>query len=234
MLGSPPDCQVETPFGYTAQYQEAESGMLYLRGRYYDPATQQFISRDPLEASTGQPYAYACGNPVNYADPAGGLPTRGASQGLGGGLESGLPDTAYIGSTYQLSAGRPGSIVRNKLEKHEYSFAQEIVSFRGGVLEGNLKRRQPGIDGTLDSEPISLKTYLGYKLSGVLTDATRAERKAKNAQYRDLELFIEARNVPMDGLIEFASAGPLVEIPKQGIISAINVLTMDGWLRIGR
>jgi RHS repeat-associated protein len=50
---------------------DPETGLLYLRARYYDPATGQFLTRDPLEALTGQPYAYAADNPLNGADPLG-------------------------------------------------------------------------------------------------------------------------------------------------------------------
>ncbi|HXX90864.1 MAG TPA: RHS repeat-associated core domain-containing protein [Acidimicrobiales bacterium] len=39
--------------------------------RYYDPSTSQFLSADPAVASTGEPYAYVDGNPVNEADPLG-------------------------------------------------------------------------------------------------------------------------------------------------------------------
>lgn len=42
-----------------------------MRARYYDPATQQFISRDPLVGVSGQPYVYAGSNPVNAVDPGG-------------------------------------------------------------------------------------------------------------------------------------------------------------------
>jgi RHS repeat-associated protein len=42
---------VSNPFRYTGQYQDSESGLYYLRARYYDPATQQFLSRDPLAVS---------------------------------------------------------------------------------------------------------------------------------------------------------------------------------------
>ena len=43
----------------------------YVFGRYYDPATGQFISVDPLVDETGQPYAYVNGDPVNGLDPNG-------------------------------------------------------------------------------------------------------------------------------------------------------------------
>ncbi len=63
--------QVSNPFGYAGSFTDAETGFLYLRARYYDPATEQFISRDPLVAVTGQPYAYADDSPVNFVDPTG-------------------------------------------------------------------------------------------------------------------------------------------------------------------
>jgi hypothetical protein len=40
-------------------------------GRYYDPATEQFLSVDPLVDETGTPYAFTDGDPVNEADPSG-------------------------------------------------------------------------------------------------------------------------------------------------------------------
>ncbi len=52
------------PFGFAGQYTDAETGQ-YLRARYYDPATAQFLIRDPLVGLTGQPYACADNNPVN-------------------------------------------------------------------------------------------------------------------------------------------------------------------------
>lgn len=39
--------------------------------RYYDPATEQFLSVDPLANETGAPYAYTTGDPVNENDPSG-------------------------------------------------------------------------------------------------------------------------------------------------------------------
>jgi uncharacterized protein RhaS with RHS repeats len=45
--------------------------LIYLRARYYDPSTGQFISRDPLTATTRQPYAYGYDDPLNVTDPSG-------------------------------------------------------------------------------------------------------------------------------------------------------------------
>lgn len=45
--------------------------MNYLRARYYDPNSGQFISRDTVFAKTREPYAYTQDNPLNATDPTG-------------------------------------------------------------------------------------------------------------------------------------------------------------------
>lgn len=45
-----------------------------MQARYYDPATQQFLTRDPAEERTQQPYTYAAANPVNLVDRTGAEP----------------------------------------------------------------------------------------------------------------------------------------------------------------
>jgi RHS repeat-associated protein len=60
-----------TPLGYDAQYTSSDTGLIYLRARVYDPATGQFLSRDPLASVTRAPYNYALDNPVNLGDPSG-------------------------------------------------------------------------------------------------------------------------------------------------------------------
>ena len=63
-------CTISTPFGFEDGYKDP-TGLIYLINRYYDPATEQFISVDPLVSVTGQPFSYANGNPVNGSDPSG-------------------------------------------------------------------------------------------------------------------------------------------------------------------
>ena len=56
---------------FAGQYRDAESGLYYLHARYYEPATAQFLTRDPLAPQTGEPFVYVRGNPLNSADPTG-------------------------------------------------------------------------------------------------------------------------------------------------------------------
>jgi RHS repeat-associated protein len=60
-----------TPLGYDAQYTTSDTGLIYMRARTYDPATGQFLSVDPLDAITHEPYSYASDNPINSGDPLG-------------------------------------------------------------------------------------------------------------------------------------------------------------------
>lgn len=56
---------------FAGEYQDQETGLYYLRARYYDPATGQFLSRDPAVSATRAPYTYALNDPVNDLDPSG-------------------------------------------------------------------------------------------------------------------------------------------------------------------
>ncbi len=60
-----------TPLGYDAQYTSSDTGLVYMRARVYDPATAQFLTRDPLAAISGEPYSYVGDNPLNRSDPTG-------------------------------------------------------------------------------------------------------------------------------------------------------------------
>jgi RHS repeat-associated protein len=60
-----------TPLGYDGQYTSADTGLIYLRARVYDPATAQFLTVDPFLAAIHGPYTYVKDNPLNYEDPNG-------------------------------------------------------------------------------------------------------------------------------------------------------------------
>lgn len=69
---------------FTGAYRDAESGLLYLHARTYDPGTGQFLTVDPLVALTHQAYGYANGAPLDVVDPLGlwGWDTIGTALGV--------------------------------------------------------------------------------------------------------------------------------------------------------
>ena len=63
-------------YGYTGEQWDTHTGLVFLRARYYDPSTGQFLSKDPWVGSRSQPqslhkYVYVASNPVNEIDPSG-------------------------------------------------------------------------------------------------------------------------------------------------------------------
>lgn len=60
-----------SPFGFSGEYTDADSGFIYLRHRYYDPATGQFLSVDPAINLTQDPYSYGNDDPLDQTDPLG-------------------------------------------------------------------------------------------------------------------------------------------------------------------
>jgi len=63
------------PWGFGGQwggYTDAETGLVLMTHRYYDPNAGRFITRDPMSYAGGiNLYAYTQNNPVNRTDPSG-------------------------------------------------------------------------------------------------------------------------------------------------------------------
>ena len=62
----------DTPFLYVGQYgvETDDSGLYYMRARYYNPQIQRFINVDPIRDNYNW-YAYADGNSISSVDPTG-------------------------------------------------------------------------------------------------------------------------------------------------------------------
>ncbi|MCQ4087554.1 RHS repeat domain-containing protein [Saccharibacillus sp. JS10] len=70
------DVQVENVFGYSGEYWDEDTGLQYLRSRWYDPSIGRFIQEDTFEGymnrpSSSNPYTYVENNPLKYLDPSG-------------------------------------------------------------------------------------------------------------------------------------------------------------------
>ena len=61
---------VPDPFGYCGEYYDSESGLIYLRNRYYDSRDGRFITEDPVKDGMNW-YVYCDNNPVTRIDSTG-------------------------------------------------------------------------------------------------------------------------------------------------------------------
>ncbi|MBX7237433.1 MAG: right-handed parallel beta-helix repeat-containing protein [Caldilineales bacterium] len=101
------------PFRFAGREWDADSGLYYLRARYYDPDLGRFISRDPLHLTMpgANHYLYAGNNPANTGDPMGlDATNRRWWQTLGGiavGVGAGIAfiATAPVSGPLALAAG---------------------------------------------------------------------------------------------------------------------------------
>ncbi|NJL55408.1 RHS repeat-associated core domain-containing protein [bacterium] len=75
-FGIPQSGAIAEPFGFTGEVHSIETGLVYLRARWYDPASGTFLSRDPFAGYptipySQHPYQYGYSNPARWTDPSG-------------------------------------------------------------------------------------------------------------------------------------------------------------------
>lgn len=74
VTSSPP---VRTSYEFAGREWDWESGLMYMRARYYDPASGRFLQQDPSAGAVSSPisvinpYVYAANSPSNLTDPSG-------------------------------------------------------------------------------------------------------------------------------------------------------------------
>ena len=123
------------PLRYRGYYYDSETGLYYLRSRYYDPEIARFINADAF-ASTGQGllgnnmFSYCLNSPVDNSDPTGTFQQRAnkdvryiGMDGVGGAASSTSGITAGFGlAAIVISA--VGSIVNSIQNKLSSSFSR--------------------------------------------------------------------------------------------------------------
>ena len=139
---------VVNPFQYAGQYKDVVTGLYYLQARYYDPATGQFLSRDPMVATTRSPYGYVADNPLNGTDPS----------GLDFGLPLGLCVHAPFGST-DCSGHLSQDVVQSGAFHFLNGWADSMSAGGAGLAESLFGAAPNTCDGN----------YRGGQIAGVVT-----------------------------------------------------------------
>ena len=63
-------------YGFTGEWTDSYIKLIYLRSRYYSPATGRFLTQDSWQGNYTRPLSlnrwnYVEGNPINFVDPSG-------------------------------------------------------------------------------------------------------------------------------------------------------------------
>ena len=128
---------MDNPITYDGEYQDNDSGLIYLRARFYNPTIQNFMQRDDYHLMNR--YNAFDGNPINTVDPNGHFPLATGMLGLA--TLSPLVDIGY--NLYQAISGQ---------EKWESSqFYSSMILDGIGLL----------ISGTVDYLNYTREIYLG-------------------------------------------------------------------------
>ena len=182
-------CRIFLPIQrqYCGEYYDSDSGLIYLRNRYYDCETGSFINEDPARSGVNW-YSYCNGNPVMFCDPLG--------------MESGrvidfISDLSQIyGSNYKLSQYNyvdknnvRHSGVTLKMGSDIYGITKDL-GYNGyiAISDGSsyhFEKLMQNDNGVLKAERTDFYRALGvpYECGGVEFDVTKAENTAKGLTF---------------------------------------------------
>ena len=117
------------------------TGLLYLNARFYDPATDRFISQDTYrgerdDAGTWHLYAYCANDPVNYVDPSGHNPLV-LGLGIGIVLAYKAGTIVFIGTTAWVLGSQLARVKSKNKKTHYYkaTIHEGQVCFRKGLTK---------------------------------------------------------------------------------------------------
>ena len=188
------------PFRYRSYFYDTDTGLYYLKTRYYDPEVGRFINMDAVDYADPEIlgglnlYAYCNNNPVMYVDPTGHefisllLIIAGI---VGGGVVNGLIAGANAAEGESFGSAFLGGFVNGVISGIGLAWGLSvggpvglgiaiIFGFGGGFLGsattqaisyGNVDWKVAGISGAL-SAGTNLMLYIGLLTSGMYSTAT--------------------------------------------------------------
>ena len=173
---------INNPIRYAGEYNDEETGLIYLRARYYDPGLGRFISEDPVRDG-GNWYAYCAGNPVMKVDPSGLAPgdhfstpeEAAADFGFYQNSKSIEVDEEYAAVIYK-EVGQDGSTSyyydtpRNDLATHE----KRRSSFHLTTLDHRVPVAIVHTHGAYDAN--TGKTYDDFSADGSDSDISKSDK----------------------------------------------------------
>ncbi|ASK79155.1 hypothetical protein CF386_08785 [Paraphotobacterium marinum] len=172
----------KNPFGYSSEYRDEESGLVYLRARYYNPETHTFIQRD--SSNLLNRYSYANGNPIMNVDPnghnawdiiglVGGLACAGLTMAFTGGSSAVL-----YGLSAAMSIPNVVSGIGDAADHKFYAMTGEFMQAFGGAY---------GLMG--DQQKLFLLGREAQQAKSALKDSTTLDEDLRLAHQNKIDEF---------------------------------------------
>jgi RHS repeat-associated protein len=153
------------PFRYAGYYYDEETGLYYLKNRYYSPVLGRFLTRDGIgyirhsDPQTLNLYSYAGNNPVNLTDPTGNAPKklRDLVEGAGGTI------------SWDAKTGIASATVGGKTKKYDID---DFTVVNGRIIVDDADFNADfGKTGYGDVNVTVITPYFVGSTGGVMTDA---------------------------------------------------------------
>jgi RHS repeat-associated protein len=174
-----------TGIGFTGHVNDADTGLVYMKQRYYEPLAGRFLSVDPVttDANTGghfNRYVYANNNPYKFKDPDGRAPR----------VDDGLSD-ARIGG-----ARAPDVFARDSGGRFVQYTPQEAIA----NLQATRAANGLTIESTLSGQAAKVVPN-PYGKAGGPAHQGKVEEVAAGVRSRGLEASTEHRVLTPDGCL---------------------------------
>ncbi|MBK8251330.1 MAG: RHS repeat protein [Polyangiaceae bacterium] len=152
-------------YGYTGERQDSVTGLVFLRARFYHPATGRFLTPDAADAEKEDPrsihrYLYGFGDPLTYTDPTGefGLASLMASMSINNMLNR-IDQAAKMCAKAQIKSQLQKAIARFMVSMIIKSTLDAILAAAtGGITEYNF---QKGLSQVLCGHQVSDSLLMG-------------------------------------------------------------------------
>ena len=176
----------ENHYLYTGEYYDGTSNLYYLRARYMNPATGNFLTMDTYEGSIYDPdtlhkYMYANGNPVTYSDPSGNVALSLSDLSIVGGINSVLQhqtEIYWMGVLSGIINSSVTAIMGGSLEDCGAAFLEGFIK---GCFLGAIQYFVIGIELVTLAEFLFIQASASTCMMIVLTIASVCEGNMKQA-----------------------------------------------------
>jgi len=208
-LGTPEDGP-----GYTGHVNDADSGLVYMQARYYDPEVGRFLSTDPASGAAGSVLAfsrftYANNNPVMNVDPDGRQTVPGSIDWQAEGMMQSWQTTGREVTLPTLVSLAPGGgiLVCAVQGCGGGEWAMAAVPFVGGELRG-----------------ASRAINAGERMAQIASKGRRGEEAVRKVADigEKVTINVNGRMRIPDGILEGVSLNEVKNVSRQGLTSQLR------------